>query len=91
MNDRFQAEPPHRGVAAAPDFDDGPNPALRRQRQGVPVWVWLLIGIPVLFAAICSGLFLVALIGWVAYEEPSRLPAPSDPPKIEQVQPAKDR
>lgn len=86
MNDRFQSEPPRRGGAHDPDFEDGPNPPLRRQPSGTPAWVWLVIGIPVVFAALCTGLLALALVGWVAYEEPSRLPAPTDPPMIEKIE-----
>ncbi|MBL8793317.1 MAG: hypothetical protein JNM56_05385 [Planctomycetia bacterium] len=90
MNDRTQAAPPRRGGAHDPDFEDGPNLSVSRPRQGVPIWVWLAIGIPVVFAAICSGLLLIGLIGWVAYEEPSRMPAPTYPPMIERLEPAKE-
>jgi hypothetical protein len=82
MNDRFQSEPPRRSGAPDPDFEDGPNLSVSRPRQGVPVWVWLLIGIPVVFAVVCGGLSAVAGLLLVARSEPSGVP---EPPEIEIV------
>ncbi len=85
MNDRFQADPPHRGVAAAPDFDDGPNLTLRRQPPGTPGWVWLAIGLPLVFVAMCGGMMVLGSLLWLGYSD-FDLPAPSDPPALQEIE-----
>ena len=82
MTDRFQNNPqqPPKPLPSGDDYDDRELYLRKREQGGIPWWVWLVIGVPLLgmVLAFCGGLAAALLVARSA-PPPAAVPAPAPP------------